>query len=188
MSVPTDFPADVGVLSDGTIVYGSNWNLMRDQILALCSPPAAKYYRAAGVGIATATWTSVFGSVTGTTPVAYDNAGFGTSGSPLTMPLGGVYRLTANFEFAAASGGNIRSIRFNVNSGAVYLGRSDHAPTGASQSCFVEASTQWIFNAGDQVIVEAYQDSGGSLNVSPDVTASQPDAGSFAITWIGLGT
>lgn len=188
MTVPADFPADIGVLSDGSIVYGSNWNLLRDQVLAVESPPMAKYYRNAGVGISNASWQTAFGNVTSSTGVAYDNAAIGAVGSPLTIPTGGVYKLVGSLEFAAASAGTIRSIRFNVNSGAVYLGREDKPPLGSGNSVFVATESVWIFNAGDQIILEAYQDSGGTLNIAPDVSATLPDAGSLAVTWIGLGT
>lgn len=98
--------------------------------------------------------------------------------SRITVPTGwdGIWGVTANVEFAAATTG-YRQLQIMANgTGNPIAGTRDLAPN-ASFASVLHCSKFWPFTAGDWMEVFCYQNSGGALNVladhyfSPEFTA-----------------
>jgi hypothetical protein len=86
----------------------------------------------------------------------------GTNPSRLTCVTAGVYRVTANAEWAVNITG-IRRIEFLVNGTTVIA--SDQVGGLSGQAVRQTLVTDWKFAAGDYVQLRVYQTSGGSLTL-----------------------
>lgn len=123
---------------------------------------AAAYTKTSSQSITTATNTIVPFST-----LVYDTTGsYNTSTGIYTAPIPGKYRFTGHIEFGTSATGH-REFYVHRNNGdewrLLYVGNlSGSIPTIGGGSATLD------LNAGDQVDYRVYQDSGGSLNVSPD--------------------
>ena len=96
----------------------------------------------------------------------------------LVARVPGLYRVTAHVEWAAHATGK-RELHLKLN-GATYIGSIGY-PTEPTGVTYMTVSTEWpLTTVGDYVEVEAYQDSGGNLNVNSAASYS-PE---FLMTWI----
>lgn len=114
--------------------------------------------------------------------------GFWDSGTPtrLTAPVSGNYIITGHVEFASGeiADGSERGIRIrHARSAAVTtIAWHSHPPVPAGQSSAttrMSIATAFWMRAGDYVILQVYQDSGGALTInaleaySPEFTISR---------------
>jgi hypothetical protein len=97
-----------------------------------------------------------------TDPLMHDNT---TNPSRLTVITAGKYRIQATVVFAASATGG-RAVVFRKN-GATYLGGAHGAANSiGTEDSAVSASTTADLAVGDYVECQAYQVSGGALNVN----------------------
>jgi hypothetical protein len=119
---------------------------------------------------------------------SYDNDSFfGLNHTHLTVPVDGVYAITANVYWEANST-ETRFVGICKNdggdcpfSGTVLASQFGLATPAAQGSMAQSVSTQAKLSAGDFVAVGVYQNSGGSLHVEP---GSQTN---LTMTWMGRG-
>lgn len=105
----------------------------------------------------------------------HDNA---TNNSRLTMPIAGIYLITANVQWPTAAGTRQLKIQRNASQDIAYNWVT--ATTGG-QPTHQNLSVLHNFAAADWVEMVVYQDSGGALNLVGDATAT-PYLAAF---WIG---
>jgi len=107
------------------------------------------------------------------TLVAFDAAisdthgAWNTGTSLYTIPVPGWYRITTQVSFAASST-NGREVRLRVNGSNIRTLAYIFDPT-ASAGTFLNGATEYLFNAGDTVGIQVFQNSGGALNVGGSV-------------------
>lgn len=127
--------------------------------------PTAQVYHSTTQSIGNASHTAVvFDSE------AYDTASLHSTSSNtsrITVPVAGIYRFTASVEFASNASGQ-RRLHYRVNGTTAnrFGGISFPAANGTGTS--VQSSVEISLSASDYVELFAYQDSGGSLNLSAD--------------------
>ena len=105
------------------------------------------------------------------TPVDWDTEDFDTDDywegvtnpDRLTAPTAGKYRVSAILQYGGSASGSLRQIRFHKNGTQFATHSTD--PNGAAAAFSMAASTTVDLAAGDYVTVEAYQDSGGNLDL-----------------------
>lgn len=113
--------------------------------------------------ISSATWTSAsLNSEDYDVGTMHDTV---TNNSRITVPTngGGLYLITASVSFAANATG-IRSTRIRKN-GSTLLLQGTSSTIGGSITPLIPLSTVASLNATDYIEVQAYQDSGGALNI-----------------------
>lgn len=113
--------------------------------------------------ISSATWTSAsLNSEDYDVGTMHDTV---TNNSRITVPTngGGLYLITASVSFAANATG-IRSTRIRKN-GSTLLLQGTSSTIGGSITPMIPLSTVASLNATDYIEVQAYQDSGGALNI-----------------------
>lgn len=115
----------------------------------------------------------------------YDTDSFhstSTNTDRLTIPVAGVYRVTAHVRFASNATGS-RALRLEVNgSTLIALENSPAVAVGYGQTERT-ISTEYKFAANDYIRISAYQDSGSTINVEAGGNFS-PE---FFISWVGTG-
>lgn len=113
--------------------------------------------------ISNTTWTAaVFNSELVDTSNLHDTA---TNTDRINVPRTGKYRITAQAEFAGNATG-YRQARVTVNGSALARSTKIVPNNGASLEAQASIEIYAILTAGDIVRLEAYQDSGGSLNLT----------------------
>jgi hypothetical protein len=162
----------------GEVVTAANLNLhLRDNVSFLANPPACRVYNNAAISIPNATETLLtFNSERWDTASMHSTASLT---SRITMPVAGLYLLTATFEFQSNATG-IRYFYFRHN-GTLSIGYHSKPSTQGARHFTV--STVYKFAAADWIEMLVFQDSGGALNVIQANNFS-PE---FGATWIGIG-
>lgn len=142
-------------------------------------PPACRVYNDAAISIPDNTVTLLTFN-----QERYDTANIHSTASNtgrLTAPITGIYDIFGHIAYAANSTGT-REILIRLN-GATYIAVHDETGPSATLTHQQSISTHWLLNAGDYVELIAYQNSGGSLNVT-STSAYTPE---FGMTWISNG-
>ncbi len=104
-----------------------------------------------------------------------------TNTSRITISVAGKYRLTAGIKFAANATGN-RAARFLLNGATVIAEDHCFASTGGTEVTSFTLCAERNFAATDFIEVQAFQSSGGALNVITDAD----DSPNFAASWFSL--
>lgn len=113
--------------------------------------------------VANTTWTAaLFNSEILDTSNLHDTA---TNTDRVNVPRTGKYRITAQAEFAGNATG-YRQARVTVNGSALARSTKIVPNNGASLEAQSSIEIYAVLTAGDIVRLEAYQDSGGSLNLT----------------------
>ena len=116
--------------------------------------------------------------------VTHSNSGTaGTSTDPkrLTIATAGVYLITGNIQFDAASGG-VRALYIRKNGATTVAQSMDSTPTSSSPT-YISATTIENLVVGDYLELGAYQTSGSVLSVVVAENASPV----LGVTWLGKG-
>jgi hypothetical protein len=95
-------------------------------------------------------------------------AGMWTSGQTITIPVKGIWRVHTVGSFAGSASGR-RHLDLRLNGG--YLQRR-FWPAVLAVNANNENSAEFRFAAGDQLGAEEFQDSGGALNVTAELSAT----------------
>lgn len=123
--------------------------------------PACRVYNSSTVAVAHNSFTTItFNSE------RFDTAGLhstSTNTGRLTFPVAGIYQVGAAIYWTANSTG-IRTMRIMVNGGTALAYTEFNA--GAVSGPGLIINTIYSFAAGDYVTFDAYQTSGGSLNIA----------------------
>ncbi len=154
----------VTTLATGNVFTATRWNTdVRDNLAWLHVPPMASARRTTALSIATSTWTSV------TLPDAeeWDTSSMHslvTNSNRFTCASTGIYSISGMVEFAANATGQ-RGIRFLIDgAGGQWLGPiGDAATSGVTR---VSHTALISVTAGSYLGAEAWQSSGGALNIS----------------------
>jgi hypothetical protein len=93
----------------------------------------------------------------------YDPSGISTANG-FTIATAGVYRIGANIRWAANATGQ-RVLYLQVNSSTYIAIASQQAVTGGNPTD-MSIVTEYALSAGDTVRLQAFQDSGGALNIT----------------------
>jgi hypothetical protein len=124
-------------------------------------PPAARVYNSANIAIATATLTTLtFNSERFDSGDLHSTS---TNTSRLTAPITGVYSFGGTVRFAD-NGTGIRQLALAVNGNQVAATQSAAAAAGFGFDLTV--TTLYQLAEGDYAELQAYQTSGGNLNVT----------------------
>lgn len=135
-------------------------------------PPAVSVYGAAS-SVGHLSWQGLLcNSEYYDTDSMHDTA---TNSHRFVASTAGKYVLTASVSFAAAAGGNRRLVRFDYSDGGGTRALSSVFHAGDAIIAYVNISAHHHFAAGDSVDLDAWQDSGGALNVTPT---------EFSMTWV----
>jgi hypothetical protein len=116
----------------------------------------------------------------------YDTAGMHsntTNNTDLTAPVAGIYAITAEAHFQESTGGGLRELELlsDTTGGVTSIARSSQVTTG--ENVPLEISTVTRLAAGNFVLVNAFQGSGGNVNVLSGGEASPQ----FTMTWLAPG-
>ena len=150
----------------------------------------------ANISIPNNTWTAI----TWNTDLVDDPDGHGLSNSFITCQIAGLYDIRCQVEWSAnATGG--RAIRL-INHGSTSIGgvttNNSLVHVGMMSSCMTPDGAAWTGNtvdsaqevsckrslqAGDAIRVEAWQNSGGALNIMRDYTNTHIYS-YFSLRWI----
>lgn len=128
----------------------------------------ASAYHNANQSIANTTWTTLaLNSENADTQAMHDNS---TNNSRITIQRGGAYAGAGRVVFAASAAGAMRGGRAIVNgSTTAIVGAAQPPPVGGSFYAVVGFPIlPRTYSAGDYIQLQAYQDSGGSLNAIAD--------------------
>lgn len=125
------------------------------------------------------------GSVTDVsfTTETWDTANLHTTNSPtLDAPVTGVYLITGSVIFQGGSSVGFRELQLNVNNTKPIADSQQDPQTSATD--FLNASTVYRLNAGDNVRMKVQQTSGGNLTViaSSGGAETSPE---LSMTWLG---
>jgi hypothetical protein len=152
--------ASVNRTDEIVIVQGSTNKRATVDELSAGMAVGARVYHNADQAIATGTVTLLsFNSERWDTAALHDTA---TNNSRLTAPAAGYYLVIGQVDFAANATG-IRQLYLRKN-GTTYIAIANFAPH--TQAARIEVTTIVHLVATDYVEILAYQDSGGSLNVT----------------------
>jgi len=122
----------------------------------------ANVCKASAQSINTGTWTAItFDTERFDSDNYHDNA---TNNTRFTIPVAGRYVLSANIAFAANATG-LRGLRFFKNGTTIIAFEQVNAVTTGDYTSLV-CTRHYEFAAGDYVTCDAYQGSGGALNVT----------------------
>jgi parallel beta-helix repeat protein len=133
---------------------------------------SARAYNSGAVSTANTTWTAVT-----LNSERWDTRSLHSTSSNterLTAPVAGHYEGKAYVAFAASAGGTARQVRIRLN-GTTTIAQASAPPLGAGNAVFVIVPFSYQLAAADYVHAEAWQDSGGALdvavsgNVSPEL-------------------
>lgn len=169
---------DTHDFTDGVATSSEANAYIRDPIRFLLNLPIAELTAtAAQLHNSTGNFLDVnWGAETVDSANGHDNS---TANSRYTAVYAGWYLCSASVQFAANSTGR-RGVRYAVNGTAVNSTSTLLAATSAN-SVIVSARAKLIYlNVGDYVTVQAFQDSGGNLNIN---TTADPQNGGFTIKW-----
>ena len=123
-----------------------------------------RVYSDANMSIADNTWTSVtFNQERWDTDTIHDNS---TNNTRLTCKTAGLYIIVGNLLFDTSANG-YRGMAFLLN-GITYIGRVSANPRNGGTGqyhCFFSANTIYQLAVNDYVELQAYQNSGGALNL-----------------------
>lgn len=147
--------ARMGVMEDG--IYDAHYR------------PTVRAFNSANIAVGSASWTSLtFDSE------AFDNATMHSTSSNtsrLTSTVSGIYLVGATVHFAANATGT-RQLRLYQNGATVVARNATSSTLSGSVVTVLEITALVNLPSGNYVEVQAYQDSGGSLNVAFESGAS----------------
>lgn len=144
-------------LTGGKFVTLSIHRISGPSAIAASETLAAFGQTTAGLSIPNSTWTTV------TTPTIVDSThGSLTTGGVFTAPISGRYFVSGIVSFSSNASG-YRGIRIRKNSGDTGIGTLSPPVSGDFSSC--TCSGYLKLNAGDTVIMQAVQTSGGALTL-----------------------
>jgi hypothetical protein len=142
------------------------------------SVPAVSLTRTTDQSIPNATGTAI-----AFTTENYDTAGMHSAGgSTVTIPVTGVYDLTANVEWQANATG-VREAQIKQTPGPTFAYQIVNAGAAVNNIPAQSLTTVERLTAGDQVSVLVYQDRGSALNV----THADRLAPELTVTWLAPG-
>jgi hypothetical protein len=165
----TVFPAGTQYVRTATLVgYGSPsgaWTTQTSPIEFIECPAQCGVFHNTTQSVADTTWTvAVFNSELVDTSGLHDTT-LDDRRDRVNVPRTGKYRITAQAEFAANATG-YRQARITVNGSALARSTKIVPNNGASLEAQASIEIYAILTAGDIVRLEAYQDSGGALNLT----------------------
>jgi hypothetical protein len=164
--------AKIGTTIYGSAVQASN-SVARSQ---LPNAVSVRAYNSAAIALTSAaTTTLTFDSERWDSDASHSTS---SNTSRLTCQVAGKYDVQGNVEFAANSTGT-RMVRILLN-GATQLAKQLLSNTAADPTAVTVVTTADLA-VGDYVELQAYQSSGGSLNVAATAQYS-PE---FMMTWVG---
>jgi hypothetical protein len=163
----SQFPANTSYIRMGYLTgYGSpvgSWTTQISPIEFIECPAQCGAFHNTTQSVANATWTAAaFNSEILDTSNLHDTA---TNTDRINVPRTGKYRITAQAEFAGNATG-YRQARVTVNGSALARSTKIVPNNGASLEAQASIEIYAVLTAGDIVRLEAYQDSGGSLNLT----------------------
>lgn len=174
--------------STGTSPPASWGDNLRDNIVWLAGDsasgnpkPMCRVYHNTSQSVATATWTSLaFNSERYDVGTMHSTS---TNTSRITIPSGGdgVYSIGGSMQFANGSSTGVRVAGILLN-GATYL-QTNGFNSVTSDATSVVVQCDYKLAAGDYIQLQAYQTSGGLLNVFSNANYS-PE---FWCHWVGVG-
>lgn len=144
----------------GTAAPATWGDQVRDNGEFLIDPPACSVFHSVSVSIATATPTFLAAN-----SELYDNNGMHstvTNNSRITAVTAGRYLVIGSMEYASSATG-YRSIAIRANGTDIYEGTTVPAVSGAVTR--ISMARTVVLAANDYVEAQAYQASGGNLNV-----------------------
>lgn len=163
----SQFPANTSYIRMGYLTgYGSpvgSWTTQISPIEFIECPAQCGAFHNATQSLADTTWTAAsFNSEILDTSNLHDTA---TNTDRVNVPRTGKYRITAQAEFAANATG-YRQARITINGTALARSTKIVPNNGAILEAQAGIEIYALLTAGDIVRLEAYQDSGGSLNLT----------------------
>lgn len=163
----SQFPANTSYIRMGYLTgYGSpvgSWTTQISPIEFIECPAQCGAFHNTTQSVANATWTAAaFNSEILDTSNLHDTA---TNTDRINVPRTGKYRITAQAEFAGNATG-YRQARITVNGSALARSTKIIPNNGASLEAQAGIEIYALLTAGDIVRLEAYQDSGGALNLT----------------------
>lgn len=176
-------PQTKATWTDGTDALSST-NLhayLRDPIRYLMSRPVAQLRRNSAQSVPTGTWTAINFTVEDIDSDPDGIGGHSTSSntSRYTVRYPGLYQITGGVGWDANTTGR-RGIRLAKN-GTVIDGSAVLAPANsAGETAYPARPTLVTLDEGDYVEMQAYQASGGSLNLHGTFGDLQP---TMVVTW-----
>jgi hypothetical protein len=166
---PAGFPAGTQYVRTATMVgYGSPsgaWTTQTSPIEFIECPAQCGVFHNTTQSVADTTWTvAVFNSELVDTSGLHDTT-LEDRRDRVNVPRTGKYRITAQAEFAGNATG-YRQARITVNGSALARSTKIVPNNGASLEAQAGIEIYALLTAGDIVRLEAYQDSGGSLDLT----------------------
>lgn len=141
--------------------------------------PLASRYRSTDYTVANATWTTVpLDQVAVADQISYD-----TTGNSFEAPKAGRYLVAAGLRWTHNASGS-RYIGVVVNGSTVVVRQGDGANSTSTDEGLTVAKVIKLA-AGDTVSLQAYQSSGGSLDLNGDVASGIERSVFLDITWLG---
>lgn len=165
-TVPT-----VPTFTVGQILTAAECNELSDALNFWAKPPRCYAYRSAALSIANTTWVSIgfdaelYDDVQSGDSPMHDNS---TNNSRIYARTTGRYEIQGAINFTNTGAGGVRAVRVikNGSTATEYAyGNKDAMTTGHT---FVHTpTTETSLTAGDYIELQAYQQSGGSLALTP---------------------
>lgn len=162
MALPVPTPRTFGVSEVETAAY---LNSLRDAVTFALNPPVGQFYQSAVQSVPNGAWTSLnFDLTDRDTYGGHSNV---TNNSRYTAVVAGVYELTGGGGFATNATGT-RDVAWAKNGTLLTApGGTCTANAVSGLQTAVDAPTLQVFlNVGDYVELQAFQSSGGALNVA----------------------
>jgi C1q domain len=112
------------------------------------------------------------------TTIIYDtkvndtHAAFNTSTGIYTIPVSGVYRISAGTQFININNTGVRQVTVVANSNGYLLAFAGTSTEGSGQAPFLTGSIELPLSAGQQVYIQGYQSSGVTDGVGNNATST----------------
>jgi len=147
----------------------------------LLDPPRARLRQTTLHALTNAAFTSIqFQSEDYDTVSGHDNV---TNNSRYTCQVAGLYVFTGKVAFAANATGQ-RAMQWALNGTAVSGSQDSWPAVAAVERQFVATTYEAVLAVNDYVELQAFQDSGGSLNTSVATAGTQS---LMTARWVGSG-
>lgn len=158
---------DVRCDANSTLLGGYTMSVNRlsgPSVLAATETVAARYTNISGQSFTNNTAAAVTGWVK-----SYDtNSAFNTSTGTYTVPVSGKYQINASFLWAGANVAPLTQYSiYIIQNGANQIELSSNFPTGSANTFVHLTGVSTIqCNAGDTIVIYAYQNSGGARTMA----------------------
>lgn len=162
-STPPNFVA-------GAVLTEANLDVLSDDISFLANPPRCRVYNSGNLSIATSTWTALtLDSERYDTDTMHSTA---VNTSRITFTTAGTYLVGAHVIFDVNATG-VRGLRLVLGGSTPLAEQMIGSFGGLNPSLSI--ATAYQFTAGQYVEMQAYQSSGGNLNVLGGVGNQTPE-------------